>query len=365
MNGRRLKAVLAMSGCAALLLGGCSTETRQKVLSFFFDGVPREGQAAAPPTRRVRRDLLQEIDALKRQLAAAQAEVRAARAPGPVKETETPVEEADTWDAAAKLLPHDAAGGVDWAKAITAGVITPRAGLAPNAPVQASLDMDVDLTSSAGKLFSVTYPHAVHTQWLSCANCHPAIFPLKAGTRLPAITMAMNLEGRACGVCHGRVAFGFEKHCARCHTRIPATTDWRPPEQPRKAIEKLTLWKDAEKLLPTTSGGPDWVKALTEGVIAPRPGIGPDVEDQPVFGYDVELVPQDNAAFKVVFPHGAHTTLLSCAACHPAIFQMAKGADPITMNKIYAGEYCGRCHGKVAFLPATACGRCHPVMAGG
>jgi c(7)-type cytochrome triheme protein len=100
-------------------------------------------------------------------------------------------------------------------------------------------------------------------------------------------------------------------------------------------------------------------------VIAPRNGADDKAEEQPVFPLDVALVPAGNAAFKAVFPHGAHTAVLSCATCHPAIFQMAAGADPITMAKIYAGEYCGRCHGKVAFLPATACGRCHPVMAGG
>jgi c(7)-type cytochrome triheme protein len=38
--------------------------------------------------------------------------------------------------------------------------------------------------------------------------------------------------------------------------------------------------------------------------------------------------------------------------------------NAITMAKIQAGEYCGACHGKVAF-PVEACGRCHAILAGG
>jgi hypothetical protein len=34
------------------------------------------------------------------------------------------------------------------------------------------------------------------------------------------------------------------------------------------------------------------------------------------------------------------------------------------MDKIFAGEYCGRCHGPVAFDPAAACARCHLGMGG-
>jgi c(7)-type cytochrome triheme protein len=109
---------------------------------------------------------------------------------------------------------------------------------------------------------------------------------------------------------------------------------------------------------------PDWAKALTGDVIAPRPGIDPKAEEQPVFPLDVELVPADNPLFNVVFPHETHTALLACTTCHPAIFQMAKGADPITMGNIYAGQYCGVCHGKVAFAVPTGCPRCHRALAG-
>src|SRR5262249_3638250 len=135
-------------------------------------------------------------------------------------------------------------------------------------------------------------------------------------------------------------------------------------EQARKPIERAATWNDAEKLLPVTAGSADWGKALADGVIAPRPGIDSTAQDEDVLPLDVELVPAGNPDFKATVPHEAHTRELSCAACHPGIFQMAGGADPITMDKINAGEYCGRCHGKVGF-ELDACGRCHPAMSGG
>jgi c(7)-type cytochrome triheme protein len=60
----------------------------------------------------------------------------------------------------------------------------------------------------------------------------------------------------------------------------------------------------------------------------------------------------------VIFPHKPHTLWLECGNCHPAIFKMQKGANPISMVKIVNGEFCGRCHGRVAF-PISNCNRCH------
>lgn len=122
-------------------------------------------------------------------------------------------------------------------------------------------------------------------------------------------------------------------------------------------------WKERlDKLPKESAGGTDWVRALDEGLIKPRPGLGSDAEDQPTLDIDVELTPADAADFKATYSHKVHTQLLACANCHTGIFQMEKGADPITMEKIFAGEYCGRCHGKVAFDPATGCPRCHKAM---
>jgi c(7)-type cytochrome triheme protein len=105
-------------------------------------------------------------------------------------------------------------------------------------------------------------------------------------------------------------------------------------------------------------GNVDWVAAVREGLISPRPGIDPDTPDITPMPLNVHLDP-GIPSMEVVFPHEAHTYWLRCDNCHPAIFQMRAGSNPITMASIFAGEYCGRCHGKVAFAPASGCPRCH------
>lgn len=348
-----------------MALAGCSAETRQRILPIFLDGVPKEGQQTPPPpTRRLRRDLLREIEELKRELAEAREAAKSRKESAPREEAAArPLEQARTWEEAAQLLPKDRAGHADWIQALEAGTIAPRAGLDPKTPEHGVLELDVELASPY-RFMSVTFSHGAHTRWLTCRNCHPGIFPLGRKAEPTVVTLAKIRAGRYCGACHGRVAFGVEGECARCHSGIPARSAWRPPEEPRRPIERAASWDEAAKLLPLTAGVPDWARALAEGLIAPRPGRDPGAAEEPVFPLDVELVPLGNPALKVVFPHGAHTAWLACANCHPGIFQMAKGADPITMEKIFAGRYCGACHGKVAF-PVTACGRCHPALGGG
>jgi c(7)-type cytochrome triheme protein len=67
-------------------------------------------------------------------------------------------------------------------------------------------------------------------------------------------------------------------------------------------------------------------------------------------------------AGKVVFSGDVHKKAGACNVCHPAIFQMKKGADAITMKDMEAGKFCGTCHnGTKAFSvkDAANCGKCH------
>ncbi|MSN27168.1 MAG: cytochrome C [Geobacter sp.] len=65
----------------------------------------------------------------------------------------------------------------------------------------------------------------------------------------------------------------------------------------------------------------------------------------------------------VVFEGSAHKNAgLTCSDCHnPEMFtKMKQGTVKITMNDLYAGKYCGRCHdGNKAFLIKGNCTRCH------
>jgi len=151
--------------------------------------------------------------------------------------------------------------------------------------------------------------------------------------------------------------------------RHPRRAAYKPPAPPPKVAkakveEKPALpdWDALYKKLPREKDASvDWDAALDKKVIAPRPGIDPKAAEQTVFDYNVELIPEGLPAFKVVFPHKPHTQWLGCANCHTEIFQMKKGADQITMAKVLAGEFCGRCHGKVSFA-LTSCARCHTAM---
>jgi len=110
------------------------------------------------------------------------------------------------------------------------------------------------------------------------------------------------------------------------------------------------------------AGNIDWVAALREGTIKPRDGIdGPRTvpPNQFEFGFDFYF-PGPTEMFDAYFPHSVHTEIMECAMCHPRIFK-ARGTE-IKMADVLAGRYCGECHGKVAFPPATACERCHTEL---
>lgn len=355
--------VLGPAGLAlalALLLLGCSTETRQRWLPYFFDGVPEAGQPAPPATRRVRQDLQREVEALRRENADLRAAVQARTERERGAEGERPAERARTWEEAQGILPRDTEGAVDWSRAMATGVIRPRPGLDPAAPAQAPFDMDVEL-ARGHRFFAATFRHASHTQWLACGSCHPSLFPLTAGTPRPPLSMATLRAGRACGTCHGPVVFGVESRCAACHSRPAASTAWQPPASGHP-LEGLRSWEEVQARLPVRADTPDWEGARTAGLFAPqsRPGQ-PALE---ALDLDVVRVPKEGGEdMKVVFRHQSHTVLLACDSCHPAPFEMSAGATPMTMERLDRGELCGACHGKVAF-PITACALCHPGLGG-
>ena len=149
-----------------------------------------------------------------------------------------------------------------------------------------------------------------------------------------------------------------------------------PVTEPAPASEKIQItlppewvtpqnWRELLRKLPKeAAGGVDWDEALAQKLIQPRSGLTPDTPDQPPFDLNLELIPEGQSFFKANFPHKEHTEWLTCANCHTDIFKMQRGADPITMTKIYSGEYCGRCHGKVSFAVPTGCPRCHAALAG-
>ena len=106
-------------------------------------------------------------------------------------------------------------------------------------------------------------------------------------------------------------------------------------------------------------GHVDWVTAIREGIITPKESLEPNTP--PVAPIHLDIVFRINKALTfpdVLFPHEPHTMWLGCKNCHPSPFLMHQGANPISMDQIVKGEFCGRCHGVVAF-PIQECFRCH------
>jgi c(7)-type cytochrome triheme protein len=80
---------------------------------------------------------------------------------------------------------------------------------------------------------------------------------------------------------------------------------------------------------------------------------------------DSQPQPSDNVP-PATFPHWFHRVRVRCAVCHSSIFEMKAGANPITMDAIRAGQFCGKCHPSYPDSKALAwpvafesCVRCH------
>jgi c(7)-type cytochrome triheme protein len=110
-------------------------------------------------------------------------------------------------------FPVDQRGFVDWMKALKSGLIHPRADkLGKTTKEVFDLNVVMKLTK---QMPYVLFPHSSHTMWLDCSNCHPSIFIPKANAN--PIKMPEILQGKWCGVCHGKVAFPPIYSCDRCH----------------------------------------------------------------------------------------------------------------------------------------------------
>lgn len=122
------------------------------------------------------------------------------------------------WPEIFEKLPKDDEDNIDWMQALNDKVIAPKPGIDDKAQETRIVDLDGKLATSGKPDRMVVFSHKVHGQWLSCGNCHPAIFAEKTG----AVTITMDDidEGKFCGVCHDKVAMALPSGCKGCH-RVP------------------------------------------------------------------------------------------------------------------------------------------------
>ncbi len=237
----------------------------------------------------------------------------------------------------------------------------------------------------------VVFPHWFHRIRYRCDVCHEDIFVLKSGGT--NINMARISErGEQCGVCHNGMIAWEALECDRCHSLEPGWSagpiqhTYRGRKQERRTLKERALdirigskaepysniiklasgWHPAalsESGLPLDRYGlVDWVAAVEEGKVDPIWKL--DQKDTKRESRSTKILFVTNSEFvaDVLFPHDIHVYWLECKICHGTkggrIFEKEVGKTPVDMVGIRKGEWCGRCHDKVAF-PVSDCNRCH------
>lgn len=153
----------------------------------------------------------------------------------------------------------------------------------------------------------------------------------------------------------------------------PASSKSRPPARhpppPKPVVLEVVVeqvqrppevdWNAIYAELPRDNKGTvDWMRALTEQTIKPKPGIDPEAPEANTTDDEVVLTPTGNPSKYVTFRHATHTQWMSCKNCHPAIFKKKADNVQFTHDDMDAGKYCGACHGKVVVVPG-GCYGCH------
>jgi len=217
----------------------------------------------------------------------------------------------------------------------------------------------LDKYSAKAGLGPVTFDHWLHRSKFTCRVCHVDIgFAMQANAS--GIRAAGNQQGYYCGACHngkrafdGKVVFPAcsntapTAECARCHSAGQGSRKYD--------YETFTA------KFPKNAYGVDWEEAEAMGLIKPIDAIeGVSIKKASLKPQeDFSIQPRVTWVSDIIFSHKKHTVWNGCELCHPEIFPATqKGVVRYTMFNISSGEYCGVCHGKVAF-PNTACSSCH------
>lgn len=217
----------------------------------------------------------------------------------------------------------------------------------------------LDKYSAKAGLGPVTFDHWLHRSKFTCRVCHVDIgFAMQANAS--GIRAASNQQGYYCGACHngkrvidGKVVFAAcsntapTAECARCHTASQSSRKYD--------FESFTA------KLPKNAHGVDWEEAEAIGLIKPIDVIeGASIKKAAMKTQeDFSIQPKVTWVTDIIFSHKKHTIWNGCELCHPEIFPATqKGVVRYTMFHISSGQYCGVCHGKVAF-PTTECSGCH------
>ena len=223
----------------------------------------------------------------------------------------------------------------------------------------------LDNYSTRADMSPVVFDHWLHRAMFTCRLCHVDIGFAMEG-RATKISAENNRNGLYCGACHngtrvhaGKAVFAAcsdivtdadKERCGKCHSLG------------KKAIREYNYITFSEKLPKRTFGGMiDWEEAEAKGIIKPTDFLEGVSVKRPPLKMEQELSIESKVTWMsdVLFSHKKHAVWNGCEVCHPEIFpSVKKGTVKYTMLQISSGQYCGNCHGYVAF-PLFECGRCH------
>lgn len=203
--------------------------------------------------------------------------------------------------------------------------------------------------SQKNNIAPVVFSHWLHRSKYSCRLCHVDIgFAMEVnGT---GIREEDNRKGLYCGACHnGKYAFASQTAtCDRCHPvgKEVAHTDFAAFTAgfPKGRFGNNVDWEQAE-----LAGKVTLIDTLPEVSVKRKP-----LELQKDYSIEAKI----NGLPQIIFSHKKHAVWSGCELCHPDIFSVKTGSTKYSMQDIFAGKYCGLCHGSVAF-PAADCQRCH------
>ncbi len=199
----------------------------------------------------------------------------------------------------------------------------------------------------------VVFSHWLHRSRFTCRLCHVDIgFAMEAnGTQMRE---ADNVRGAYCGACHnGKIAFAAHgsgpKTCERCHSAGRGVA-------PQTSFAALTAGLPRGRF----GNNVDWELAEIEGkiqLVDTLPEIS--VKRRPLdVPKDYSIEAKMAGLPEIIFSHKKHAVWNGCELCHPDIYGVKAGTTKYAMADVFAGRFCGACHGSVAF-PAIDCQRCH------
>jgi c(7)-type cytochrome triheme protein len=222
-------------------------------------------------------------------------------------------------------------------------------------------------TKDAGK---VVFNHNFHIKQKgienNCKACHDAIFDMKKKSHY---TMAEMEQGKSCGACHGKSAFGLGE-CARCHTVKDITFKIKETGSLAFSHAKHVAKHPCGSCHPKLYSADAKNKRVSMAEMEKGKSCGACHTGKEAFALTScgkchptrDLTYKVKDAGKVVFSHKFHTEAFKCSDCHTKIYGYGKAKKAVSMEAMEKGKSCGACHnGKDAFTVKANCATCHKM----